>query len=205
MTGAERALILPHPPGKKALGRPRVVPLRGVIDARDFPKRSTVQSNFYAGRPKGYGKGQFPLVQQARERDSRKASVGRGVSRLRPRKAAVREGMTPAEEQRAQAPHHYRYQRSSGWRTGAPSRHPGSRRRWLRSATSYHGGAKSPAFARAGFCRWCLGAGNKLETALAGRGSGRWSSDSNRPKVFKYCPGDGSSSGPSPGLAAIAG
>jgi hypothetical protein len=60
MTDAERALILPHPPGKKALGRPRVVPLRGVIDARDFPKRSTVQSNFYAGRPKGYGKGQFP-------------------------------------------------------------------------------------------------------------------------------------------------
>ena len=33
MTDAERALILPHPPGKKALGRPRVVPLRGVIEA----------------------------------------------------------------------------------------------------------------------------------------------------------------------------
>ena len=36
-------------------------------------------------------------------------------------------------------------------------------------------------------------------------GSGRWrsSSDPTRPKVFKYRPGDGSSSGPSPGLDAI--
>ena len=63
MTDAERALILPHPPGKKALGRPRVIPLRGVIDVllyilqtaspwrllpRDFPKRSTVQRYIYA-------------------------------------------------------------------------------------------------------------------------------------------------------------
>jgi transposase len=52
----EWALISPHLPGQKALGRPRIVPLRGVVDAllyilrtacpwrllpRDFPKRST--------------------------------------------------------------------------------------------------------------------------------------------------------------------
>jgi len=162
MTGAERALILPHPPGKKALGRPRVIPLRGAIDglfyilsvasaAARFSEaldRATLHLCLIGQR--AIGKGQFPLVQQARERDSRKASVGRGVSRLRPRKAAVREGMTPARRSRAQTPHHYRYQRSSGWRTGAPSRHPGSRRCWLRSATSF---AMSPAFPRAGFCR----------------------------------------------------
>src|SRR6516162_9837106 len=91
-----------------------------------------------------------------------------------------------------------------GSKASPPTRHPGSRRRWLLSATSSHGCAKSPAFARAGFCRWCLRAGNKLETALAGRGSGRWSSDPTTLKVFKYCSGDGSSSGPSPGLGAIA-
>jgi len=62
MTDAEWALISPHLPGQKALGRPRIVQLRGVVDAllyilrtacpwrllpRDFPKRSTVQRYFY--------------------------------------------------------------------------------------------------------------------------------------------------------------
>src|ERR1700730_14310986 len=57
MTDAKWALISPHLPGQKTLGRPRIVPLRGVVDAllyilrtacpwrllpRDFPKRSTV-------------------------------------------------------------------------------------------------------------------------------------------------------------------
>ena len=67
------------------------------LPPRDFPKRSTVQRYIYAWQAKGLlEKVNFLLVQQARERDSRKASVGSGVSRLRPRKAAVREGMTPA-------------------------------------------------------------------------------------------------------------
>ena len=71
MTDAERALILPHPPGKKALGRPRVVPLRGVIDAllyffgrrvRGVCRRAIFRSarpcnvTFMPGRPKGYWK-----------------------------------------------------------------------------------------------------------------------------------------------------
>src|ERR1700758_5502072 len=33
MTDAEWALIEPHLPAPKALGRPRIVPLRGVVDA----------------------------------------------------------------------------------------------------------------------------------------------------------------------------
>src|SRR5438552_15950109 len=33
MTDAEWALISPHLPGEKALGRPRIVRLRGVVDA----------------------------------------------------------------------------------------------------------------------------------------------------------------------------
>ena len=84
MTDAEWALIEPHLPGQKALGRPRIVRLRGVVDAllyilrtacpwrllpRDFPKRSTVQRYFYAWQTEGlWEKVNFLLVQQARER-----------------------------------------------------------------------------------------------------------------------------------------
>ena len=160
---------------------------------------------FMPAGQRAMGKVNFLLVQRARERDGRKASVGRSVSRPRPRKAAVREGMTPAEEQRAQAPHHYRYQRSSGWRTGAPSRHLGSRRRWLDPlplpmAAPSLWPSRGQALADGAYAR-----ATSWGQRLLGAGSGRWSSDPTRPKVFKYCPGDGSSSGPSPGLAAIAG
>ena len=84
MTDAEWALISPHLPGEKSLGRPRIVPLRGVVDAllyilrtacpwrllpRDFPKRSTVQRYFYAWQAEGlWEKVNFLLVQHARER-----------------------------------------------------------------------------------------------------------------------------------------
>jgi transposase len=95
MTDAEWALISPHLPGEKSLGRPRIVPLRGVVDAllyilrtacpwrllpRDFPKRSTVQRYFYAWQADGlWEKVNFLLVQQARERDGRGASPSAGV------------------------------------------------------------------------------------------------------------------------------
>src|SRR6202030_1648016 len=95
MTDAEWALIEPHMPGQKALGRPRIVRLRGVVDAllyilrtacpwrllpRDFPKRSTVQRYFYAWQTEGlWEKVNFLLVQQARERDGRDASPSAGV------------------------------------------------------------------------------------------------------------------------------
>jgi transposase len=95
MTDAEWALISPHLPGEKALGRPRIVPLRGVVDAllyilrtacpwrllpRDFPKRSTVQRYFYAWQAEGlWEKANFLLVQHAREREGREASPSAGV------------------------------------------------------------------------------------------------------------------------------
>src|SRR6202162_5202155 len=95
MTDAEWALISPHLPGQKALGRPRIVPLRGVVEAllyilrtacpwrllpRDFPKRSTVQRYFYAWQADGlWQKVNFLLVQQAREREGRDASPSAGV------------------------------------------------------------------------------------------------------------------------------
>ena len=90
MTDAEWALIEPHMPAQKALGRPRVVALRGVVEALlyvlrtacpwrllpgDFPNRSTVQRYFYAGQGQGlWEKVNFLLVQIARERDGREAS-----------------------------------------------------------------------------------------------------------------------------------
>lgn len=95
MTDAEWALIEPHMPAAKALGRPRIVPLRGVVDAllyilrtacpwrllpRDFPNRSTVQRYFYAWQAEGLRERvNFLLVQYARERDGREASPSAGV------------------------------------------------------------------------------------------------------------------------------
>jgi transposase len=95
MTDAEWALIEPHMPAPKPLGRPRIVRLRGVVDAllyilrtacpwrllpREFPNRSTVQRYFYAWQAEGlWERVNFLLVQQARERDSREASPSAGV------------------------------------------------------------------------------------------------------------------------------
>src|ERR1700740_1649980 len=94
-TEAELAAIGPHMPAPKALGRPRIVPLRGVVDAllyllrtacpwrllpRDFPHRSTVQRYFYAWQGEGlWEKVNFLLVQMAREREGREASPSEGV------------------------------------------------------------------------------------------------------------------------------
>ena len=95
MTDAEWALIEPHLPATKRLGRPRRVPLRGIVEAllyllrtaspwrllpRDFPKRSTVQHYFYAWQAAGLWKTiNFLLLQQARERAGREASPSAGV------------------------------------------------------------------------------------------------------------------------------
>jgi transposase len=95
MTDAEWALVEPHLPAQKALGRPRIVVLRGVVDAllyilrtacpwrllpHDFPNRSTVQRYFYAWQGDGLReKVNFLLVQMARERESREASPSAGV------------------------------------------------------------------------------------------------------------------------------
>ena len=95
MTDAEWALIEPHMPAQKALGRPRIIALRGVVDAllyilrtacpwrllpRDFSNRSTVQRYFYAWRGDGlWEKVNFLLVQMAREREDREAGPSAGV------------------------------------------------------------------------------------------------------------------------------
>jgi len=95
MTDAEWALIAPHLPAAKRLGRPRCVPLRGVVEAllyllrtaspwrllpRDFPNRSTVQRYFYAWQAAGLWETiNFLLLQQARERAGREASPSAGV------------------------------------------------------------------------------------------------------------------------------
>jgi transposase len=95
MTDAEWALIEPHMPASKPLGRPRRVPLRGVVEAllyllrtaspwrllpHDFPNRSTVQRYFYAWQAEGvWERINFLLLQQARERAGREASPSAGV------------------------------------------------------------------------------------------------------------------------------
>ena len=95
MTDAEWALIEPHMPTQKVLGRPRSVPLRGVVDAllyilrtacpwrllpRDFPNRSTVQRYFDAWQAEGlWERVNVLLVQHAREREGREASPSAGV------------------------------------------------------------------------------------------------------------------------------
>ena len=95
MTDAEWALIEPHLPAAKRLGRPRRVPLRAVVEAllyllrtaspwrllpRDFPNRSTVQRYFYAWQADGLWETiNFLLLQQARERAGREASPSAGV------------------------------------------------------------------------------------------------------------------------------
>jgi len=95
MTDAEWALIEPHLPAAKRLGRPRCEPLRRVVEALlyllrtaspwrllpgDFPNRSTVQRYFYAWQAAGLWETiNFRLLQQARERAGREASPSAGV------------------------------------------------------------------------------------------------------------------------------
>ena len=95
MTDAEWALIEPHMPTQKQLGRPRKVQLREVVEAllyilrtacpwrllpRDFPKRSSVQHYFYAWQKQGlWEQINFFLLQMAREREGREASPSAGV------------------------------------------------------------------------------------------------------------------------------
>src|SRR6516162_10185997 len=95
MTDAEWALIEPHMPRQKALGRPRIVRLRGVVDAvlyilrtacpwrllpRDLPKRSPVQHYLHAWPQQGlWAQINFFLLQTAREREGREASPAAGV------------------------------------------------------------------------------------------------------------------------------
>jgi transposase len=82
MTDVEWALISPHLPGEKALGRPRRVPLRGVVDALLYMLRTACPWRLLPRAWQGEGlweKINFLLVQDARERDGREASPSAGV------------------------------------------------------------------------------------------------------------------------------
>lgn len=95
MTDAEWALIAPHLPPPRHLGRPRTTELRSVVDAllyilatgcqwrllpRDFPPYSTVQRFFYRWREDGvWQRVNHDLVMRAREAEGREASPSAGV------------------------------------------------------------------------------------------------------------------------------
>src|SRR3984957_16303909 len=95
VTDAEWALIEPHMPTVKRLGRPRETELRAVLDAilyiartgcqwrmlpKDFPPFTTVQGYFYDWRDDGlFEKINFALLLEAREAAGREASPSAGV------------------------------------------------------------------------------------------------------------------------------
>src|SRR5229473_8198887 len=95
VTDAEWALIEPHMPAAKPLGRPRDTELRDVVDAiwyiartgcqwrmlpKDFPPVTTVQGYFYDWRDSGlFEKINFALLLQAREAAGREPSPSAGV------------------------------------------------------------------------------------------------------------------------------
>ena len=94
-TDAEWALIAPHLPPPRRLGRPRTTELRSVVDAllyvlatgcqwrllpRDFPPYSTVQRFFYRWREDGiWQRVNHDLMMRAREAEGREASPSAGV------------------------------------------------------------------------------------------------------------------------------
>ena len=120
LTDAEWALIEPHMPAVKRLGRPRETELRSVLDAilyiartgcqwrmlpKDFPPFTTVQGYFYDWRDGGvFEKINFELLLQAREAAGREASPSAGSStpsRSRRPRAVGREGTTRPRRSRA--------------------------------------------------------------------------------------------------------
>jgi len=95
VTEAEWALIAPHLPAPRALGRPRTTCVREVVNAifyvlragcpwrllpREFPPRSTVQRYFYAWRDDGTWRSvNHLLLMAAREAEGREASPKAGI------------------------------------------------------------------------------------------------------------------------------
>ena len=88
LTNAEWAVIQPHMPAAKPLGRPRGTDLRAVLDGilyiartgcqwrmlpKDFPPFTTVQGYFYDWRDNGlFERINFELLLEAREAAGRK-------------------------------------------------------------------------------------------------------------------------------------
>jgi transposase len=95
LSDAEWAVIEPHMPAAKSLGRPRETDLRAVMDAilyiartgcqwrqvpKDFPPFTTVQGYFYHWRDSGlFERINFELLLKLREAAGREASPSAGV------------------------------------------------------------------------------------------------------------------------------
>jgi transposase len=123
VTDAEWALIEPHMPAAKPLGRPRDTELRAVLDAilyiartgcqwrmlpNDFPPFTTVQGYFYDWRDDGlFEKINFELLLQARVRQAGNRARRPGSSTVnrsrRPRAAGRVATMRPRRSRAASA------------------------------------------------------------------------------------------------------
>lgn len=126
LTDREWALIRPHLPKQRPMGRPRTTNLREVMNAilylassgcawsllpRDFPSFTTVQRYFYDWRDRGLLKTlSHHLVAAARDLEGREARGRGGPARAlassiarasRPRKAAASGAMTQARKSKA--------------------------------------------------------------------------------------------------------
>jgi transposase len=143
LTDGEWALIEPHMPAAKPLGRPREIELRAVLDAilyiartgcqwrmlpKDFPPFTTVQGYFYDWRDNSlFETINFTLLLQAREAAGREASPTAGVIGQDDRERWAAWLRCGQEGQGPQATHCDRYWRSAGRCRGAPRRYPRSR------------------------------------------------------------------------------